>query len=118
MVKELTKDLFSELIFDFENNKEWAFKGERPSLVKFGATWCAPCKYIAPILDKLSDEYDGRVDIYDVDVDNENELSAMFGVRSIPTLLFIPMDSDPSLLSGSLSKDKLVELFSEVLKVN
>lgn len=118
MVKDLTKDSFIELIQDFENNSEWNYKGSKPSLIKFGAEWCAPCKAIEPVLKDLSDTYEGKIDIYTVDVDNEYELSSLFGIRSVPSLLFVPMNETPQMMTGALPKTKLVELFDNILKVN
>ena len=92
-VKELTLESFKNNIMDYEANPtEWKFKGERPAVIDFYAVWCGPCKATAPILDSLAKEYDGKVDFYKVDVDKQQELSAMFGIRSIPSLLFISND--------------------------
>lgn len=118
MVKDLTKDSFIELIQDFENSSEWNYKGSKPSLIKFGAEWCAPCRAIEPVLNELSSTFDGKVDIYTVDVDEEYELSVKYGIRSVPALMFVPVGEDPQMITGALPKTKLVELFDEILKVN
>lgn len=92
-VTELTLDAFKNKIMDYEANpEEWKYKGERPAVIDFYAVWCGPCKATAPIVDSLAKEYDGKVDFYKVDVDKQQELAAMFGVRSIPSLLFIPLE--------------------------
>ena len=102
---KLTASKFKSDIFDYTTEKEWSYKGERPAIIDFYADWCGPCKMIAPILEELSNEYAGQVDIYKVDTEVEQELSAVFGIRSIPSLLFIPMDKQPMMQPGALPKD-------------
>ena len=112
----LTKDEFLKRVSNFEANSDsWKFLGEKPAVVDFYAKWCGPCKALAPILEEVSNEYDGKVDIYKVDVDEEEELSAAFGIRTIPTLLFIPMDKDPRIMVGGLPKNKLKEAIDSIL---
>ncbi|MCF6268193.1 MAG: thioredoxin [Melioribacteraceae bacterium] len=117
MTEMLTKTDFLTKIFDFENEKEWNYKGDVPALIDFYADWCQPCKMIAPILEELSNEYDGKIKIYKIDTEVEQELAGIFGIRSIPSLLFIPKDGKPQMAQGALSKPQLVEaienLFSE-----
>lgn len=93
---------FREKVYDYENSKEWAFAGERPAIIDFYATWCGPCKMMAPVMDTLAEEYQGRVDIYKVDVDKEQHLASLFGVRSIPTFVFIPKDGKPRVTTGAM----------------
>ncbi len=101
---KIGKQGFLDQIMDYEKNKtEWVYKGELPSLVDFYADWCRPCRMTSPILDELAEEYKGQIIIYKVDIDEEKELAAVFGVRSIPTFLFIPMNSDPQLSAGIAS---------------
>ena len=89
--KEITNEYFLSHVFDYQNNTEnWHFKGDRPAVIDFYATWCGPCKAMAPHLERIAEEYDGKIDVYKVDVDQESELSAVFNIRSVPTLLFIP----------------------------
>lgn len=102
---KLTAAKFKSDIFDYTTKKEWSYKGERPAIIDFYADWCGPCKMMAPILEELSNEYAGQVDIYKVDTEVEQELSAVFGIRSIPSLLFIPMDKQPMMQPGALPKD-------------
>lgn len=116
-MENLTMETFKTKIFDFENNKEWKFLGDKPTILKFGAVWCGPCKQIEPILVDLSKEYENRLDIYSIDVDNEHELSGMFNIKSVPTLLFIPLDEEPKMLVGGIGKDKFKTLIKDVLKV-
>ncbi len=107
-VKHLGYDSFRAKIFDFENNKEWNYKGKKPSIVEFYADWCGPCKVIAPVLDEVSVKYDGKVNIYKINVDREGTLASMFGVRGIPTFLFIPVNEKPYMSSGMISKKSLI----------
>lgn len=113
----LTKESFIEKVFDFENETEWKFKGTKPAIIDFYADWCGPCKMISPILEQLSKEYDGKVDIYKIDTEEQQELSAMFGIRSIPSLLFIPTSEKPQMAVGALPKDGFIKAIDEVLGV-
>ena len=112
----LTKDTFIEKVFDFENNEEWKFKGSIPCVLSFSAeAWCQPCKMIAPILEELSKEYEGKINIYKIDVDEQSELASAFQIRSVPTLLFCPMDGDPEMAQGALPKSALKKAIDEEL---
>lgn len=112
----LTKAEFINKVADFENNpNEWKFLGERPAIIDFYATWCGPCKMLAPVLDEIAEEYAGKVDVYKVNVDAEEELSALFGIRSVPTLLFVPMSGAPQMAQGALPKPTLKEAIQNVL---
>lgn len=117
MVEFLTKETFKEKVFDFENNKDWKFEGDKPCLIDFYADWCQPCKMVAPILDELSEEYDGKVDIYKIDTEDQRELAGMFGIQSIPSLLFVPTEGQPQMAQGALPKDTFERAIKDVLKV-
>ena len=95
--------------------KEWKFLGDKPCIVDFYASWCGPCKMIAPILEELAKEYDGKIDIYKVDTEKEQELAAVFGIRSIPTLLFCPTDGRPQVAQGAMSKADFEKAIDELL---
>jgi thioredoxin 1 len=100
-VTHIGKAEFLNLVMDFEKNPQtWVFKGKKPCLVDFYATWCGPCKISAPILEELAKEYAGKIDIYKIDIDKEQELASVFGVQSIPTFLYCPMTGNPSLSAG------------------
>src|SRR5207253_2125221 len=88
----LSAQEFKDRVFDYEKEQEWKYKGELPAIVDFYADWCGPCRAVAPALEELSDEYEGKLVIYKIDTDKEMELSALFGIQSIPTILFIPME--------------------------
>ncbi len=117
MVEHLTKTTFQEKVFNYEQNSEWKFEGERPCIIDFYADWCGPCKMVAPILDEISEEYAGKVDIYKVNTETEQELAGAFGIRSIPSMLFVPVDDKPQMAVGALPKDSIVKAMNDVLNV-
>ncbi|HKL07330.1 MAG TPA: thioredoxin, partial [Bacteroidales bacterium] len=98
-------------------NKDWKFEGDLPCLIDFYADWCQPCKIVAPILEELSGEYEGKINIYKVDTEDQQELAAMFGIRSIPSLLFVPKDGQPQMAQGALPKDSLKKAMKDVLNI-
>ena len=114
----LTKEGFTDKIFDFENEQEWKFKGEIPAIIDFYADWCGPCRSVAPTLEALSDEYKGKINIYKIDTDKEAELSAMFGIQSIPMFLFIPKTGTPMVQTGAIPKSAFKQIIEEKLLVN
>lgn len=117
-VKQLNIQEFTTKVADIEKSKgEWKFLGERPAVIDFFATWCGPCKALAPVLDELAADYQykDRIDFYKVDIDQEQELAAVFGVRSVPTLLFIPLSGMPQMMTGGRPKSDLKRIIDEVL---
>lgn len=116
-MENLTVDTFKEKVFNYTENKEWKFEGDKPAIIDFYADWCGPCKMVAPILDQLSKEYDGRVDIYKVNTENEQELAQAFGISSIPSILFIPKDAQPQMAAGALPKAQFEKIIDDVLGV-
>jgi thioredoxin len=114
-MEHLTKETFLEKVFNFEQNKEWKFEGKLPALIDFYADWCGPCKMVAPILEELSKEYEGKINIYKIDTESEQELAGAFGIRSIPSLLFCPVDEQPQMAQGALPKDTLKQAINEIL---
>ncbi len=118
MAELLNQDTFKQKVFDYENNKDWNFVGDKPAVIDFYADWCGPCKMLSPIIDELSKEYNDLVDFYKIDTEDQQELAAMFGIRSIPSLLFIPTDgSEPQMAQGALPKAQLKEIIEQVLGV-
>jgi thioredoxin 1 len=117
MVEHLTKETFLSKVFNYEKNQEWKFEGSKPCIIDFYADWCGPCKMVAPILEELASEYDGKVDVFKVDTEKEQELAAAFGVRSIPSLLFVPKEGLPQMAMGALPKPTFEKAFKDVFGV-
>lgn len=117
MAEELTKETFLEKVFNFEENNDWKYEGELPCIIDFYADWCMPCKMVAPVLEELSEEYEGKMHVYKVNTENEQELAAAFGIQSIPSLLFVPMEGKPQMAMGALPKDSMVSAMKDVLNV-
>ncbi len=115
MTEVLSKQTFLEKVFNYENNKDWKFEGELPCIIDFYADWCQPCKMVAPILEELSDEYAGKINIYKVNTEVEQELAGAFGIKSIPSMLFCPKDGQPQMAVGALPKESLVQAINDVL---
>jgi thioredoxin len=116
----LTTAEFKDKVWDYEANpQEWVYKGDLPCIIDFYADWCKPCKMVAPIMDDLADYYKGKVIVYKVDTDKERELASVFQVRSIPAILFSPMEGKPAMQPGALSKEDYINIIDEyVLKIN
>lgn len=113
-VEELTLQTFNQKVAKTDT-QDWKFLGKRPAIIDFYATWCGPCKKMSPILSELAKEYAGKIDIYKVDVDKERDLATLFGIRSLPTLLFIPLNGQPAMTQGALPKEDLKKAIDEVL---
>lgn len=113
MAISLTKEDFAAKVFDYKNNKEWSFRGDRPAIIDFYADWCGPCKMLSPIFEKLSKKYENRIDFYKVDTDKEQDVASVLGVKSLPTILFIPVDGKPKVSVGFLQEDA----FENIIKV-
>ena len=112
----LTKEEFLTKVMDFENNPtEWKYLGDKPAIIDFYADWCGPCKMIAPVLEELAAEYADDIYIYKIDTEREQELAALFGIRSIPTLLFVPMGEAPQMAQGAMPKHAFKEAIENVL---
>ena len=117
MTTDLNKDTFKEKVFNYETEREWKFEGDKPAIVDFWAEWCGPCKMVGPVLEEIGKDFEGKVDIYKVDVDSNPELSQAFGIQSIPAILFIPMEGQPQMSLGALPKNTIEEAIKEVLKI-
>ncbi len=113
--KHLTTQEFKDQIFDFTNIKEWKYSGTKPAIIDFYADWCGPCKMLSPLLEELAGEYKGKVDVFKVDTEAEQELSYVFGIRSIPSMLFIPVEGQPMMQAGLLPKNALVDIIEKDL---
>lgn len=115
MTTTLNKQTFLEKVFNYENNKDWKFEGDLPCIIDFYADWCQPCKQVAPILEELSDEFAGKINIYKVNTEAEQELAGAFGIKSIPSMLFCPAEGQPQMAVGALPKESLIQAINDVL---
>lgn len=113
---KLTTEMFKQRVMDYEANPtEWKYRGDKPAIIDFYATWCGPCKQMAPTVDSIANDYAGKIDVYKVDIDEEEELAAVFGIQSIPTLLFIPMEGKPRMQVGAMTRGMFDEAIKGVL---
>ena len=114
--KYLSTEDFKKKIMNYdEHPQEWVFEGNRPAIIDFYATWCGPCKMTAPIIERLARKYKGQIDFYNVDIDQERELAQIFGIRSIPTFLFIPMKGQPTAQMGAMQLADFEEIIESEL---
>ena len=112
----LTKADFLKKIMNYEKNpNEWIYLGDKPAIIDFYADWCGPCKLIAPIMEELATKYEGEIYIYKVDTDKERELAGLFQIRSIPSLLFIPLKDTPQMSVGAMKKDQYIDAIEKIL---
>lgn len=115
-VQHITKAEFLQKVWNYEaDSQAWKYEGTKPAIVDFFATWCGPCKALSPVLDELAREYGDKLVIYKVDVDQERELAGAFGIRSVPTLFYIPADGEPSMSPGAPSKAQLRQIIEDQL---
>ncbi len=116
-VIQLTTQMFKDLVFDYETNQDWVYNGSLPCVIDFYADWCRPCKMVAPIMDELAKEYNGKVIFYKLNVDNEREVASVFGIQSIPSVLFVPVNDKPQMSVGAMQKEGYVNAIQQVLGV-
>ncbi|MDL2227820.1 thioredoxin [Odoribacter sp. OttesenSCG-928-L07] len=117
-IQHLNKETFKELVWDYEKfPKEFTYQGDIPCIIDFYANWCGPCRQLAPKLSQLAEEYKDKITIYKINIDQEKELAALFGVRSIPAILFVPKSNQPQMGLGNLPKENLVEAINNVLLI-
>lgn len=116
-MEPLNSSDFKNRVFDFESSKTWSFKGSRPTIIDFYAEWCGPCKRLTPVLEEISKQFNDKIDIFKVNIDTEPEVANTFGIMSVPSLLFIPIDSEPQMAQGALPKEVIEQAIKEVLKV-
>ena len=117
-MEHLTLDTFKEKIFEFEQEEAWAYQGSSPAVIDFYAHWCGPCRMVAPILEKMATEFEGKVDIYKVNTENEQELAALFQIQSIPSILFIPVEGKPQMSVGALNAEGFRQAFASVFNLS
>lgn len=118
MIEHLTKETFLNKVFNYEKNTEWKYEGTKPCIIDFYANWCGPCKIVAPVLEELAKDFEGKLDVYKVDTEAEQELASVFGIRSIPSFLFVPSEGQPQMAMGALPKDTFIQAFKDVLGIN
>jgi thioredoxin len=118
MTEQLTKETFLTKVFDYEKNQDWKFNGELPAIIDFWAPWCGPCRMVGPVLEELSEEYKGKVNIYKVNTDEEQELGGVFGIRSIPSILFVPLTGQPKMSVGALPKESIKQAIDKELLIS
>lgn len=112
----LTAETFKQKVFNYEeNSQEWVFEGDKPCIVDFYADWCKPCRLVAPIMEELAKEYEGQINVYKVDTEAQKELARVFGIRSIPSVLFCPMKGKPQMTQGALPKETFTKVVDEFL---
>jgi thioredoxin len=113
-VHQLTTSEFKENIFDYMSNSEWNYKGTLPCVIDFYADWCGPCKMVAPIMDELAEELEGKVVFYKLDVDAEGEVAGVFGVQSIPSILYVPANGEPQMSVGAMEKEGYLNALNQI----
>ena len=116
-VKSLTDEEFKKEIWNYTDNKDWKFLGDKPAIIDLYATWCPPCKKLAPILEQVQKEYGEKIQIYKVDVDKEKSISQLFNVKSIPVMVFIPRDGKPFTVVGLRPQNQIEQIIQEKLDI-
>jgi len=116
-VEHLTKATFKQKVFDFEHNKDWKYAGDKPCIIDFYAEWCGPCKKLAPTVEQIAKDYQGKINVYKVNVDEQQELAGAFGIQSIPSVLFCPQTDRPQMSTGYITREDFDKAIKEVLKV-
>ena len=114
-MEHLTLDTFKKKIFNWDESKDWKYKGDLPCIIDFYADWCGPCKMVAPVLEEIAKDYEGKVNIFKIDTEEQQELAGVFGISSIPTIMFCPMDGQPQAAAGALPKSAIESAINDVL---
>jgi len=115
-VIKLDEDAFKAKVFDFKKNHEWLFAGDKPVIVDFYADWCGPCKKLSPSIEKLAQKYAGKINVYKVNIDEQQTIAAAFGIQSIPTIMFCSLKGKPMASTGYVEIDELEKYISQILK--
>lgn len=116
-IEHLTAASFKQKVFNYDKNKQWKFEGNKPCIIDFYADWCGPCRMLAPTIEQVAKEYNGKIDVYKINVDEQQELALNFGISSIPAVLFCPSTDKPQMTTGVLSKEDMDRAIKELLKV-
>lgn len=118
MAELLTTETFKEKVHDFSAGKEWKYKGKLPGIIDFYADWCGPCKMLAPIIEEIAEKYAGKLEVWKVDTDAQQELAVTFEISSIPSIMFIPTTGKPHMMAGAKSKAEMEKIIQEKLGVS
>ena len=113
--QQMNKEEFLKKVFNYETSKEWKYLGDKPAILNFYASWCGPCRMIAPFLDQLAEEYKDQIHIYKINTDQERELFGAFGGGGIPLLIFVPMEGQPQANRGALPKEEIKRAIDAIL---
>ena len=116
-VINMTNDMFKQLVYNYEKNKEWKYEGTKPAIIDFYATWCPPCRELSPLVEQIAHQYSGKIVVYKIDTDKEKLLSQMLGISGLPTLLFIPLKGKPQASMGFIPKEAIVKTINDVLHI-
>ena len=112
----LTKEIFQKKVWNYENNpNDFKYLGNKPCIIDFYADWCGPCRKIAPFMEEFCKTYHEQIYVYKVNTDQQKELAALFQVKSIPTVLFVPMQGPPTATKGALPKEQFDQLINQIL---
>ena len=115
-VKTLDYKTFIKKVWDIESHPDSvAYQGKLPCIIDFYADWCGPCRKVAPIMEEIAKEYDGKLIVYKVNVDNERKLATVFKIQSIPTVFFFPTNGQPLSQVGGLSKEDYINIINKYL---
>jgi len=118
MVEKLTSKDFMEKVFDYSKYDEWKYEHDIPAIIDFYADWCGPCKTVSPIIEELSKEYEGKIHFYKIDVENQPELGSLFGIQSIPTILFAQKNDEPQIIVGTQPKEKIKQIIKKIFDID
>lgn len=116
-VIHLTTEMFKEKVFNWEKNQEWKYEGTTPAIIDFWAEWCGPCRMVGPVLEELQNEYGDSIQVYKVNTEEQQDLAALFGIKSIPSLLFVPLNTQPQMAVGALPKDTFKQAIEDVFGI-